>query len=210
MKKQILFIHIICMQMLFFLVSAASGQMTDTSLFFSQKLRISLSGLHYQVKDELIVPIRWDGVGGSLGFSYLTSTKDMDQEIEFLLPVSFLTNRYDHNAYAWEVFLGYIRLYRIDPSFWGGTLYLGGQIRWNANCEFYADWDDSHLYWLNLYDLSPALKWSKDYDLKNRLSVTIQIPLLALISRPPENQYFDQAHLINFPTTLKRYIQNLD
>jgi hypothetical protein len=209
MKTRTSIYHIIKIAMLFLLTSTVSAQGIDNAPFPSHYFRIGIIGLHYQVKDRLIAPLRWDGVGCGLRFSYMVDSPTMEHEIDFLLPVAFLSDRYEHKGYAWEATIGYTRLYRINPSVFGGALFLGAQFKWNANCQFYADWDDSHLYWLNVYDLGPALKWNKEYDMKHHLSVTMQLPLIALISRPPENRYVDQDDLIKFSFYLKALHENL-
>jgi hypothetical protein len=189
------FCSFIAIVLLLFLPPAAIGQITDSSSPSPSFLHIGISGLHYQVNDQLVAPIRWDGMGFGLRLSYVASSPALDHEIELLLPASFLSDRYDHNGYAFEVSLGYSRLYLIHSSVLGGNLSMGGQVRWNAHCQFYADWDDSHLYWLNAYDVSAALRWSKEYESQQRLSITMHVPLLAFVSRPPEYQYIDQAPL---------------
>ncbi len=181
--------------LVFALASAVSGQISGNVSVHSHTLGINLAGLHTQVKDELIAPIRWDGAGVGLGFSYIATARRSEHEIDFVFPVSFLSDRYDHQAYAWSVLLEYTGLRRIRSSFLKGSLYLGGSIGWNAGCQYYADWDDSHLYWLGVYHLGPSLKWSRSGGMKGHLSVAVQMPLFALVSRPPENQYFDQARL---------------
>jgi hypothetical protein len=181
--------------MLLCLASTVSGQSTDSTSFPSHLFRISIAGVHYQVKDQLVAPLRWDGTGGALGFSYLTSSKWLINEFNFQIPVGILSNRYDHRGYAWEINVSYTGLHKIQPSIMQGNLSLGMQIRWDANCQFYADWDDAHLYWLNVYDLGPVLKWSKDYS-ASWITISMHLPLFALFSRPPENQIFDQADLI--------------
>lgn len=178
-----------------FLQSTVSGQAQDSGSSPPSLLRIGIAGLHYQVKDQLVAPLRWDGLGCGLRISYVDMSPAVEHEIDLLIPVSFLSNRYGHAGYAFEVCLRYSRLYSIDPSLLGGNLSLGGQVRWNAHCQFYADWDDSHLYWLNIYDIGAAIGWSKVYDEEHHLSIKMQIPLLGFISRPPDYQYIDQAPL---------------
>lgn len=194
-KKRLLFSHIASTGLLLLLQLAASGQTTDSDSPRPSLLCIGIAGLHYQVKDQLIAPLRWDGMGCGLRLSYLASSPTLEHEFDLLLPLSFLSDRYDHKGYAFEASVGYSGLCLVHPSVLGGNLYLGGQVRWNANCQFYADWDDSHLYWLNVYDVGGALKWSRDYDSDQHVSIAMQIPLLALVSRPPDHQYIDQAPL---------------
>ena len=133
----------------------------------------------------------------------------LEHEVELLLPVSFLANRYDHKGYAFEVSVGYSALCLIHPSILGGSLYLGPQVRWTAHCQFYADWDDSHLYWLNVYDLGAAVEWTKEYDSGQHVSIAMHIPLLGLVSRPPEHQYVDQAPLQRLSYYFEALHQNL-
>lgn len=194
-KDHVVFNHVVSIGLLLFLLSTASGQTSVSPSSGSPLLRIGIAGLHDQVKDHLIAPLRWDGIGGGLWLSYMVPRPTLEHEIDLLLPVSFLSNRYDHKAYAFGASLGYSRLWLMDPSVLGGNLYLGGQVRWSAHCQFYADWDDSHVYWLGVYGFSPSLKWSKGYESKQKVSITMEVPLLALVSRPPDYQYTDQPPL---------------
>jgi len=63
------------------------------------------------------------------------------------------------------------------------------------NNQFYYIWDDSHIYWLNAYELGPAARWSQAVGSNHRLAVNSNFPLLALVSRPPEHRYYDQERL---------------
>jgi hypothetical protein len=186
---------ILAIGVLLILPSVAFGQNIESDSSRPSLLRIGISGLHYQVKEQLIAPIRWDGAGFGLRLSYVACSSAIDHEIELLLPAAFLSDRYEHKGYAFGVTLGYSGLLLIRPFVLGGRLSLGAQIRWNANCQIYADWDDSHLYWLNAYDIGAAIKWSKQFERQQHVSITLQVPLLAFVSRPPEYQYVDQPPL---------------
>jgi hypothetical protein len=76
-----------------------------------------------------------------------------------------------------------------------GQLHLGGLIDWNYNVQYYENWDDSHIYWLNVYEIGPAARWSKIIKDNQQLALNFNFSLIALVSRPPKYRYYDQGRL---------------
>ncbi len=162
------------------------------------QIGVSLGGLHYQVKDNIIAPLRWDGFGAVLDLSY-TIVKDVGRhKIMVRIPYASPTNRYNHQALAGAVTIGYQYLHRIHRNILGGQLHLGGSLDGSMNLQFYWDWDDSHIYWLTAYELGPTVMWNRSVGRSHLFALNFNLPLLALVSRPPEYRYYDQGKMNKF------------
>ena len=51
-----------------------------------------------------------------------------------------------------------------------------------------ADWDDSFLYWLTSHTLAPAVGFEVLPSARSRLLVSVEIPLVGVMSRSPEER----------------------
>lgn len=209
MKEKTLFILFFISGIMVFSISELFGQSSDDHANHGNFLKVSIPIVHNQVKDNLVAPLKWDGMGSGLGISYMSMGLRVIHEISFMMSVSGLKNRYKYTGYALEISLGYTLSFMVIPAVWGGTVYLGPQIRWDGKTNFFKDWDDSHIYWFSTYEFGPSLKWSKDYKEKQNVLFTMQLPFVALVSRPPENQYIDQPPLIKPSYYLKSLNKDL-
>jgi hypothetical protein len=196
MKRNTFFILLLIVVNIIVYFPTVAGQTIPTASISEHFLKFSLPIVHNQVKDNLVAPLRWDGIGSGLGFSWLTTGPKIIHEVYLIVNVSGLKNRYKYKGYALEASLGYSLGCKLSRGVLGGILYLGPQIKWDSKINFFRDWDDSHIYWLNSYEAGPSLKWIKYYKGKQNVSLTLQIPFLAIVSRPPEYQYLDQPPLI--------------
>ena len=160
-----------------------------------KEFSINLGGVFYQLRENIIAPLRWEGFGFNLDLSYSIIAKKGLHNIELGIPVAFPNNRYDHSSIVTEINLSYGYLYKIASNESFGKLYLGGMIDWSFNFQYYLNWDDSHIYWLNAYELRPAFRWSNVLGDKHQFAANFNFPLLALVSRPSEYRYIDQERL---------------
>lgn len=206
MKKNAFLILTFLVVFISFRISSVAGQTTKDTSISGQFLKFSLPIVHNQMNDNLVAPLRWNGIGSGLGFSCLATAPKVIHEVNLIFSVTGLRNRYRYKGYALEASVGYTFICKVKPSVLGGSIYLGPQIKWDGNINFLRDWDDSHIYWLNTYEFGPVMKWSKDYKEKQNITLSIQLPLIALVSRPPENQYADQPPL----TKPSYYFQSLN
>jgi hypothetical protein len=196
MKEKISFILFFIIGITVFSLSEVFGQSSDDPVNHGNFLKVGFPIVHNQVKDNLVAPLKWDGLGSGICLSYMSTGPRVIHEVSLIMSVSGLKNRYKYTGYALELSLGYTLSCMVIPAVWGGTVYLGPQIRWDGKTNFFKDWDDSHIYWFSTYEFGPSLKWSKDYKEKQNILFTMQLPFVALVSRPPENQYIDQPPLI--------------
>jgi hypothetical protein len=209
MKKNAFLILALIVVNISFCISTVIGQTNQDASISEHFLKFSLPIVHNQVKDNLVAPLRWDGIGSGLVFSWLTTGPKIIHEVCLIVNVSGLENRYKYKGYTLEASLGYSLGCKLNQGVLGGTLYLGPQIKWDSKINFFRDWDDSHIYWSNSYEAGPSLKWIKYYKEKQNVSITVKIPFLAIVSRPPEYQYTDQPPLIKPSYYFKAMNENL-
>jgi len=159
------------------------------------QIGIDLGGVHYQVRDDIIAPLRWDGIGFVGGLSYSLIGDKGRHNIDLRILYASLSSRYDHKNRVGEFNLGYSYMHRIAGNKSDRQLHLGGLIDWNYNLQYYENWDDSHFYWLNVYELGPAARWSNTIGVNHQLALSFNFSLIALVSRPPKYRYYDQLKL---------------
>lgn len=72
---------------------------------------------------------------------------------------------------------------------------MGSKFSWSLNDEFFYDWDDEHLYWLTTIELGPALRYSRPIKKERQIHLTLYLPVIAMISRPPLYRYYKTDEL---------------
>lgn len=75
-------------------------------------------------------------------------------------------------------------IYRGIPS---TGFYAGGFAKMSLNIEYFENWDENHFYWLTAYSLGPDFRIEHCFPWKHKLLVEANLPVIALISRPPSN-----------------------
>ena len=177
------------------MITISSAQTDHRSPRSVSHIGFGLGGVHYQARDDILAPLRWEGAGGLLNVSYRFNSRREQQEITMRFPVAIVANRYNHKGFCDEIGLRYDYLIKMAGDETKGQVHLGGMLEWNLNHQLYLSWDDSHLYWLNFYALGPVAKWSKPASRDQNWGVRFAFPLLAFVSRPPEYRYYDQGSL---------------
>ncbi|MFC2121159.1 hypothetical protein ACFLTI_06160 [Bacteroidota bacterium] len=163
------------------------------------EIGFGLALVNPQMRDAIVSPLKWDGFGGGLDFTYARIGLKGIHEIAMRNSFGPISNRYGHEGLNAEVSLAYAYMKRINGTELGGKLQLGSMIDWSYNFQLYESWDDSHLYWINAYELGPVVRWSNILGNNHQIALNFNLPLLALVSRPPKNKYIDQDRL---PKTL--------
>lgn len=159
----------------------------------ARQIGFGLGGVHYQVRDDILAPLRWEGAGGLLHVSYQFRSNRGYREITMRFPVAIIATRYDHRGFCDELSIRYDLLAKIAGDELPGQVHFGGMLEGSLNHQLYLSWDDSHLYWLTTYAVGPVVRWSRAVSQSQNLAVRFTFPLLALISRPPEHRYYDQG-----------------
>jgi hypothetical protein len=153
------------------------------------RIGLGLSGLHCQVRDDIVSPLRWAGIGGSLEFFRDRLDESSRRQMTLKLPLALLTNRYEHRAGAPSLKLGYGRLHRVSWFAKSGAAFAGVLLLGNMDLQYYLDWDEEHLYWFTTYDLAAAAQHEIRIRPREYLVVRIAVPPVALVSRPPRHRY---------------------
>jgi hypothetical protein len=150
---------------------------------------LTLSGLHCQVRDDIVSPLRWDGIGGSLELFRDRLDESSRRQISLRLPLALLNNRYEHRAAAPGLKLGYGRLYRVSWFAGSGATFAGVLFQGNMDLQYYVDWDEEHLYWITAYDIAAAVQHEIRVRPRRRLTVRVAVPPVSFVSRPPRHRY---------------------
>ena len=61
---------------------------------------------------------------------------------------------------------------------------VGGAYRWETFVGYYADWDDSFMYWTTTHTLAPAVAFRAQTAPGRELSVLVEVPWVGILSRP--------------------------
>jgi hypothetical protein len=149
-------------------------------------------------REDLVVPLGFDGPGLSLGPIYTRQTENDLVQVRLKIGLGYLKNRYSHEA--WVLML------EIRPSwmkrfaehdrygqFWGGI-----SVPLQMNNLFLESWDEAHLYWLTAHSLGAAFQWQKRVSRKNHAVFRMEVPVFSLVSRPPTYRYNKQDALTRF------------
>jgi hypothetical protein len=143
---------------------------------------------HQQTRDELLVPLRWAGPGAGLRVEWETAGPASRHALALQVPITVLQNRYGHTGYALCAEAAYSYQHEIAETGSEGVLSLGGHLGWKMRNAFYESWDDEHIYWFTTYSLGPRLAWSGRPGSGVHLTATLEVPVLAAVSRPPHHR----------------------
>jgi hypothetical protein len=178
-----------------FCIGDSNAQDIMESTANSNYLGVVLSGNIASYREDLLVPLGFDGPGFALGAIYTRRRENSDLEIRMKLGMAFLKNRFSHKGYGATLEIRSAWTKRISYNEKYGELRGGFCLPVKMNNLFIASWDDSHLYWLTYYSLGPACKWKKKLSSEREFSIYLEIPAISLISRPPEYRYKKQEAL---------------
>lgn len=140
---------------------------------------------HDQARDDLLVPMRWAGPGLGLRFGWDRAGAATRHEAALQLPVSLFLNRYDHKAIALGLEASYALVRAVRPTGNRGTLELGGHARIDLHDGYYGSWDEEHAYWFTAWAVGPRLGWTDAPGRTWQLGALLEVPVVALVSRPP-------------------------
>jgi len=160
-----------------------------------QHIGVQLGGGIASYREDLLVPLGFDGPGFSLGGVYDRRTEKNLIQIHLKVGFGHLKNRYSHEAWvlAFEMRPSWVR--KLAEHCRYGQFRGGVSIPLQMNNLFLESWDDSHLYWLTAHSLAAALQWEKKVSRKDRAVVRMEVPFLSLVSRPPAYRYNKQDAL---------------
>jgi len=158
-------------------------------------LGLAVAPLYTVARDDVLAPLRWGGFGGALDFSYGYTGRRGRHIVELGLMAAGLSNRYRADAAVAASHLGYTFFREPPQPTRYGAIEPGLFLEWSTNVQFYYSWDEEHIYWLTAYEVGPAVCVSNDLSSRHVLRTSAWIPVLALISRPPEHRYYKTGRL---------------
>lgn len=137
-----------------------------------------------QTRDDLLVPLRWQGAGIGPTLAIESRQSAHWWRLEGELTLSGIANRFGHLGAALSAQGRFCNLWPI-ASVGDTRFHLGGG--WGGDSLILAplQWDDSYLYWLTGHAVAAAAAWVMPLSAADELAVTLDWPLLAIVSRPP-------------------------
>ncbi|MDH4241249.1 MAG: hypothetical protein OEW48_16955 [Phycisphaerae bacterium] len=149
-------------------------------------------------REDLVVPISFDGPAFILGGQYSVRTARNSLQIRLCISAAPLKNRFSHEAYSTTLELrpSWTRMVWSNGhsrQFWGGIA-LPLQMR-NL---FLASWDDAHLYWLTTHSLAVVGEYHTSLPRLGYTVIRLDLPIIGLVSRPPDYRYRQQEPLNHF------------
>ena len=149
---------------------------------------ITIGGTHYQVIEHLLTNIRHEGTFVSLGLNHHKETENVLRKIQFSAIFNPISSRYENEKHSvgTNLSINYSYLIKIPNHQAYLHEYLGIRTAWNAHMTFYDYWDESHVYWLNSYDIGIDTRIAYTGFERSRFYIDIHLPFLSMVSRPPK------------------------
>jgi hypothetical protein len=142
-----------------------------------------------QVRDDVLRPLRWTGVVSGLALGLDVETRRFVHRLDLDLGMGRLWNRYGHGglviAQGLHYALGAQAFATRRVSMFALLAY-----RYESLDAYYFDWDDSFLYWFTLHSLAPGVGFETRLSRSASLLTTIELPVVALMSRPPTERWY--------------------
>jgi hypothetical protein len=187
----------------FIVISAFAGQVTRAQEEGKSSIRGHYLGFHFDGKiasyrEDLIVPLGFNGPGLSLGAIYTSHTENNLVHIRLRVGAAYLKNQYSHEAYVALLDLRPSWIRKLTQHRKYGEFWAGISIPLQMNNLIFESWDDAHLYWLTAHSLGFVTEWKKRITQQNNAVVRMEIPILSLVSRPQAYRYNKQDALNHF------------
>ncbi len=171
----------------------AKGVAQDS--FQGKRLGLSLSAGIASYREDLLVPLGFNGPAVFLGGIYEQQSGKNLVHIRLRLGLGVLENRFSHRAWALmpDIRMSWVREIMAHHKY--GEFHGGVSLPLQMNNLFFESWDDAHLYWLTAHSIAGAFQWDKEVTTKNHASVRIEVPFLSWVSRPPDYRHTKQDPL---------------
>lgn len=165
------------------------------------------AGLHLsfsQVRDDLLVPLRFYGPGAGLSFGYAFDDDTWRFESRLDANGSVLFDRYGTPNAALVPSID-LSSYRQLTSIGDSRLSLGGFLSIHETIFYPISWDDAHAYWLGLLSLGPSARLTIPTGERD-IALELSTPLVALASRPPRYRLYKVDNLVSGGFWLDRFV----
>lgn len=149
----------------------------------------------YSYREDLLVPLSFDGPGFSIGSKYVHWGEGTFWQASLRFGVGILNNSYSHDAYSLNIEIHGAWMKRLKSFPGKGEFWLGVDMPLQMNNLYLESWDESHLYWMTVYSIGPTLGCNKNISSTDKLFIRLNFPVLSLISRPEEYRNTTQEAL---------------
>jgi len=142
----------------------------------------------YEVRDEALNGLRHRGPSISAGLFREGLSEGAMHRVEVSFAFAPLADRYapDRSSLLFQPSFDFryaMKAVRVSEDL---SLFLGGTAGWNSRFSFYENWDQAHAYWLTSSYLGLTAGLLRPLDNGGALFLEMDVPLLAVVSRPPE------------------------
>jgi hypothetical protein len=155
------------------------------------RLGISLN----DTRETLFSNITHSGPGFLAGF-IIESTKGLIiKRFDLGLNANFLKSSFETETGSgnFHISVNYRYLFRLNNNESKKGFYLGPLAGTDILISYYENWDENHYYWLTAYRLGADMRFEFNTVSDNVLQFECNMPLMSLVSRPPERFLSTQA-----------------
>lgn len=143
-------------------------------------------------REDLLVPISFDGPGFIIGGYYSAQSERSQLNIRLKFGIAMLKNRFSHKAYAATLELRPTWMRKVHGHVQTDQLWVGLAFPMQMNNLFMDSWDDAHLYWLTTHSFAFAAEYRIADSRLGCPEVRFELPVLGFVSRPPAYRYQKQ------------------
>jgi hypothetical protein len=159
-----------------------------------------------QLKEENLLPRAHSGFITTLSYQYLQMGETY-QDLRLGLGYSRIIATPEDITKSVNGLISFSYCYAFKIA--GGSRlvwFLGPQGKASYSASLYPNWDDSHLYWADVFSLGITNALSYTFESGSRLFSTLSIPILSLYSRPETLRLykFDEDSFSGVVTNLHR------
>jgi hypothetical protein len=135
-----------------------------------------------QTKDEALRPLEWAGPSALLIGGIRNSSTEAIYLADLSLGGAYVTNRFSHAGMVIEYGTHLAAEYVVARRRLA-TLFVGVAHRFETLNAYYADWDDSFMWWHTAHTLAPRVSFVRMRRERIESELNIEIPILGLLSR---------------------------
>ena len=169
--------------------SQTGGQDTGANIGFYAGIS------HGQLKENSLNGLVHSGPGFSAAAVYANRCSNSLHRLELMAGLNLLKTDYEPEIGSFLIQLSArysinCHVTKLNDRF---NLYVGGLAKLEASQGIYTNWDVNHFYWLTAYSI--GFNSIANYKISNKSAVSADfgLPVLSLISRPPERLLFHEA-----------------
>jgi len=181
------------------LASAANARADVPSHDIGGGLHLAIS----QVRDDLLVPLRFSGPGAGISFGHAFDDGGFRFESRFRLTASVLFDRYGTTNAALLPNLD-LGAHRHVTSFGDTQLALGAFLSLKETVLYPMAWDDAHAYWLGVTSIGPSARLLTPMG-KRHMALELGMPIVGLVARPPRHRLYKVDNLVNVGFWFSRF-----